>query len=117
MLSVIIPVYNEEAMVDKTASVIRSVLSKAGIGCELVFVDDGSKDTTWEKVTALAAPGSGIRGVHFSRNFGKEAAILAGLAAARVTAARSWTAISSTRRKRLSRCTACGSRDLRLSRA
>lgn len=83
MLSVIIPVYNEEAMVDKTASVIRSVLSKAGIGCELVFVDDGSKDTTWKKVTALAAPGSGIRGVHFSRNFGKEAAILAGLAVAR----------------------------------
>ena len=83
MLSVIIPVYNEEAMVDKTASVIRSVLAEAGIGCELVFVDDGSKDTTWEKVTALAAPGSGIRGVHFSRNFGKEAAILAGLAAAR----------------------------------
>ena len=83
MLSVIIPVYNEEAMVDKTASVIRNVLAEAGIGCELIFVDDGSKDTTWEKVTALAAPGSGIRGLHFSRNFGKEAAILAGLAAAR----------------------------------
>ncbi len=82
MLSVVIPVYNEEAVLEKTASVIRGVLSDAAIGCELIFVDDGSKDATWEKITALSASG-GVRGVHFSRNFGKEAAILAGLAAAR----------------------------------
>ena len=82
MLSVVIPVYNEGAVLEKTASVIRGVLSDAAIGCELIFVDDGSKDTTWEKITALSASG-GIRGLHFSRNFGKEAAILAGLAAAK----------------------------------
>ena len=77
MLSVVIPVYNEGAVLEKTASVIRGVLSDAAIGCELIFVD-----ATWEKITALSASG-GIRGLHFSRNFGKEAAILAGLAAAK----------------------------------
>ena len=82
MLSVVIPVYNEGAVLEKTASVICGVLSDAAIGCELIFVDDGSKDATWEKITALSASG-GIRGLHFSRNFGKEAAILAGLAAAK----------------------------------
>ena len=70
MLSVVIPVYNEGAVLEKTASVIRGVLSDAAIGCELIFVDDGSKDATWEKITALSASG-GIRGLHFSRNFGK----------------------------------------------
>lgn len=82
MLSVVIPVYNEEAVLEKTASVIRGVLSAAAIGCEILFVDDGSKDATWEKITALSASG-GVRGVRFSRNFGKEAAILAGLSAAK----------------------------------
>ena len=82
MLSVVIPVYNEEAVLEKTASVIRGVLSDAAIGCEILFVDDGSKDATWEKITALSASG-GVRGVRFSRNFGKEAAILAGLSAAK----------------------------------
>lgn len=79
MLSVVIPVFNEETMVEKTASVIRNVLAGAGIACELVFVDDGSKDTTWKKITALSAACGDIRGIQFSRNFGKEAAILAGL--------------------------------------
>ena len=82
MLSVVIPVYNEEAVLEKTASVIRGVMSAAAIGCEILFVDDGSKDATWEKITALSASG-GVRGVRFSRNFGKEAAILAGLSAAK----------------------------------
>ena len=60
MLSVVIPVYNEGAVLEKTASVIRGVLSDAAIGCELIFVDDGSKDTTWEKITALSASGGCI---------------------------------------------------------
>lgn len=79
MLSVIIPAYNEEAMIEKTASVIGDILSDAAIDCELVFVDDGSKDQTWEKITEISAVNSVVRGVHFSRNFGKEAAIMAGL--------------------------------------
>lgn len=79
MLSVIIPAYNEEAMIERTASVISKILENADIPCELLFVDDGSKDNTWAKITAVSSSNPVVCGVHFSRNFGKEAAIIAGL--------------------------------------
>lgn len=79
MLSVIIPAYNEEAMIDKTASVISEILADANISCELLFVDDGSQDKTWEKITAISLTNPVVGGIHFSRNFGKDAAIIAGL--------------------------------------
>lgn len=81
MLSVVIPAYNEEEMVPVAAKTVAQVLRDAGIAYELVFVDDGSRDRTWEEIRALASPQ--LRGVHFSRNFGKEAAIFAGLQAAK----------------------------------
>ena len=77
MLSVVIPVYNEEAVLEKTASVIRGVLSEAAIACELIFVDDGSLDATWEKITALSASG-GVRGLHFPGTLGKKRRSLRG---------------------------------------
>lgn len=83
MLSVIIPAYNEEAMIEKTASVIGGILEDADIPCELLFVDDGSKDKTWKKIRQAAEDSPVVRGVHFSRNFGKESAILAGLTEAK----------------------------------
>jgi len=78
-LSVILPAYNEEAMVPQAAETIGGLLQGAGIPYELVFVNDGSWDGTWAAVTAAAQGDARIRGVSFSRNFGKEAAILAGL--------------------------------------
>lgn len=83
MLSVIIPSYNEESMIEKTMESISAVLERADIPSELIFVDDGSRDKTWTKITECSAAYPAIRGVHFSRNFGKEAAIIAGLSAAR----------------------------------
>ena len=80
LLSVIIPSYNEEAMIPKTAAVIHTLLEEAVMDHELIFVDDGSKDQTWAKIEAAAAEIPTVRGVHFSRNFGKEAAITVGLA-------------------------------------
>ena len=80
MLSVIIPSYNEEAMIEKAARTIAGVLSDAQIPVELIFVDDGSVDKTWEKIRKLSDETAVVRGIHFSRNFGKEAAIMAGLA-------------------------------------
>lgn len=82
MLSVIIPSYNEEDIIEKTASVIDEILDDANIPCELIFVDDGSKDQTWEIIQQLSDMRPEVRGIHFSRNFGKEAAIMAGLAEA-----------------------------------
>ena len=82
MLSVIIPAYNEEAMLQKAAKVIGGLLSEQKIPHELIFVDDGSKDRTWELIQEQSALQPQVRGVHFSRNFGKEAAIMAGLAEA-----------------------------------
>lgn len=79
MVSVIIPAYNEEAMLEKTASVISGILTDANIPYELIFIDDGSRDSTWEKITLSSEKVPGVRGIHFSRNFGKEAAIMAGL--------------------------------------
>ena len=70
-------------MIEKAATVICQLLTDAAIHCELVFIDDGSKDKTWEIITTCAKGNPAVRGIHFSRNFGKEAAIMAGLAEAK----------------------------------
>ena len=82
MLSVIIPAYNEETAVQKAHSTITSILEAENIENEIIFIDDGSSDSTYEQIKKLAASHSNLVGLHFSRNFGKEAAISAGLAAA-----------------------------------
>jgi len=79
LLSVVIPAYNEDAMIPDAAGTILRVLDGASIPCELVFVDDGSKDNTWAEIEARSAADKRVHGVRFSRNFGKEAALLAGL--------------------------------------
>lgn len=82
VLSIVIPAYNEEAMLPKAADTLRGILESEKISYELVFIDDGSKDRTWEEIEAAAVKDKNVHGVHFSRNFGKEAAIFAGLASA-----------------------------------
>ncbi|WP_278246943.1 glycosyltransferase family 2 protein [Butyrivibrio sp. FCS014] len=82
MLSVVIPAYNEEEMIPTTVSVIDKTLSEADIPHELLFVNDGSKDSTWEKITEAASSNTNVKGVCFSRNFGKESAIFAGISEA-----------------------------------
>lgn len=83
LLSIVIPAFNEEENIENTARVVLEVMDNANIPCELVFVSDGSKDKTFATVLALAREEKRIRGIEFSRNFGKEAAMLAGLEAAR----------------------------------
>lgn len=79
LMSVVIPSYNEEANVARAAEVIGKTLREAGIEYELVFVSDGSKDTTFAIVKELSEQDAHVQGVQFSRNFGKEAAVFAGL--------------------------------------
>lgn len=82
MLSVVLPAYNEEKMLSKAAKTISGILEDAAISYELIFVNDGSKDNTWQEIEKAARENSHIVGIHFSRNFGKESAIFAGLAGA-----------------------------------
>ena len=82
MLSVIIPSYKEEKMIARTAETIGQILAEASIPYELLFVDDGSGDNTWSEIKKAAEKDCNVHGVHFSRNFGKEAAMFAGLARA-----------------------------------
>ena len=81
-LSVVLPAYNEEQMLAKTCWTLKKILDLAEINYELVIVDDGSTDQTWKIIEETAEKDRNVTGVHFSRNFGKEAAIVAGLAQA-----------------------------------
>lgn len=79
LLSVVIPAYNEQGMIEEAASRIHSILSDANISHELIFIDDGSADKTWEKIKEISKEISVVKGIKFSKNFGKESAIYAGL--------------------------------------
>lgn len=83
MLSVVIPAYNEEEIIPKTAKTIDTILNDAGIDHELLFINDGSKDKTWDKIEEQANLIPSVKGICFSRNFGKESAVFAGIAEAK----------------------------------
>ena len=83
MLSVILPSYNEEKMIAKATARMAAILQPETIDYELLFIDDGSRDGTWAQINEAAEKDSHVVGVHFSRNFGKEAAMFAGLEQAR----------------------------------
>lgn len=82
ILSVIIPAYNEGMMVQKAFKRISALLNGSNIVHEFIFIDDGSKDSTWQEIENLSNKNQNVTGVKFSRNWGKEAAIYAGLSAA-----------------------------------
>lgn len=77
MISVVIPLFNEEKMMVENIKVIVGFIEKYDY--EMVLVDDGSKDNTWELIKKLHQENNKIKGIRFSRNFGKEIALCAGL--------------------------------------
>lgn len=81
-LSVVIPAHNEAAGIARTVDVIGAVLASCTPAWEIVIVDDGSRDDTFERIRDIARRDPRVKGLRFSRNFGKEAALLAGLRAA-----------------------------------
>ena len=83
MLSVILPAYNEKDMIPVAAETLAGILDKEGIAFELLFVNDGSTDGTWEAICRAREKDPRVCGICFSRNFGKEAAMFAGLEKAR----------------------------------
>ncbi len=79
LVSLIIPSFNEEENILNTVEVLTAVLSGQSFDYELIFVNDGSKDKTYERINEAASKDPHVKGISFSRNFGKEAAIFAGL--------------------------------------
>lgn len=77
MISIVIPVYNEEKRLKENISEICKYLGKYDY--EMILVDDGSKDKTWQLVKELHFENNKIKGIRFSRNFGKEIALCAGI--------------------------------------
>ncbi len=79
-LSIVIPSFNEARNIAPMREALREVWhSIQKYQPEIIFVDDGSRDETWANITELSAADAAVHGVRFSRNFGKEAAIEAGL--------------------------------------
>ncbi|MCQ2506931.1 MAG: glycosyltransferase family 2 protein [Lachnospiraceae bacterium] len=79
LLSIVIPVFNEGEHIKNSISVIRGFLEEIEINHEFVLVDDGSKDDTWMKICEMSENDKDVKGIRFSRNFGKEKALIAGL--------------------------------------
>ena len=82
-LSVVIPVFNEEINIVPMHDRLLSALSDTVSSLEILYVDDGSVDTSWEKISELATRDERVRGVRFARNFGHQAALTAGVDVAR----------------------------------
>lgn len=80
-LALIIPVYNEGDAVRLNLAEIRRTLNEDGIFAEFMFIDDGSKDHTWQVLEALCAEYDDVHAIKFARNFGKEIALRAGVEA------------------------------------
>jgi dolichol-phosphate mannosyltransferase len=83
-LSVIIPCYNEQEVLEECHRRVSSVLDSMGVVYECVYVDDGSRDNTWLQLRAMQQEGGGkVVAVALSRNFGHQPAVSAGLSLAR----------------------------------
>jgi glycosyltransferase involved in cell wall biosynthesis len=82
-LSLVIPLLNERESLRPLHGEVAAMLEVAGIDAELIFVDDGSTDGSWEEVRRLFAEDPRVRGIRFRRNLGKAAALEAGFRAAR----------------------------------
>lgn len=79
MISIVIPAYNEEGNIIRTYDTISRLLENNKIDFEIIFVNDGSKDRTWDKLCELTDAHKKVTAINFSRNFGKESAVFAGL--------------------------------------
>jgi glycosyltransferase involved in cell wall biosynthesis len=78
-ISIVIPAFNEEENVPLICSILESVLEKEDINYDIIVVDDGSTDNTWEVIEQLHRAKGNVGGIKLSRNFGHQNALMAGL--------------------------------------
>lgn len=81
-LSLVIPVYNEQEVMAESFRRTRAAMEELGYPYEIIYIDDGSRDDTWSIVSALAEGTSEVKALRFSRNFGHQLAVTAGMDAA-----------------------------------
>ena len=81
-ISVIVPVYNSEIMLPELVSRLQPVLDSIAVAFELILVNDGSRDRSWEVISGLAQENSWVRGINLMRNYGQHNALLCGIRAA-----------------------------------
>lgn len=77
-LSVVIPVYNEEESINELAGRIENICIENKLEYEIIFIDDGSTDSSWKVITALSEKNKSIKGLRFRRNYGKAASLHSG---------------------------------------
>ncbi len=82
-ISVIVPLYNEEESLPELHDWIKRVMEENGFSYEIIFVDDGSNDNSWNVIEALSQTNSNVRGIKFRRNYGKSAALHTGFSEAK----------------------------------
>jgi len=82
-LSIVVPVYNSSASLDKLVSGLLDVLLKLKVLYEIILINDGSSDSSWEKIQDLSAKHDGVIGVDLDGNFGQDNALYCGLSKAR----------------------------------
>jgi glycosyltransferase involved in cell wall biosynthesis len=82
MLSIIVPVYNEDESLLELQRQIVEACTKHNIDYEVILIDDGSRDDSWKMIQQLKANNSAFQGIRFRRNFGKAAALTVGMKAA-----------------------------------
>lgn len=85
-ISVVVPMYCEEENIQNSITTIMNIVDQLNVNYELIIIDDGSTDKTWKLISDLAKQISNIKGISFSRNFGKENALYAGLSYSRGSA-------------------------------
>jgi len=83
LISIVVPAFNEAGNIRSLYSEVTETLSASKTPWEIIFVDDGSTDSTWEIITGLQRDNGRVRGVRLSRNFGHQSALIAGLRHAR----------------------------------
>ncbi len=77
-ISIVVPCYNEQATVEKFYDACLPILKQMNVEYEIIFVNDGSRDATYEKLSELAEKDFNVKAINFSRNFGQQSAILCG---------------------------------------
>lgn len=82
-ISVVVPLLNERESLPELAAWIARVMDAHGFRYEVIFVDDGSSDGSWDEIARLAGENPAVRGIRFRRNYGKSAALYCGFEAAR----------------------------------